>query len=551
MSAISNKATLQSAIAVRAIPVRLPEDTASISARQRCADSGRRPAARALRNESVQTGAGERDPMRPFPLLRAAVLALLGLLAGCSSDDQTGSNGKRPAGPAASVVGVLAGGKGIHLASAKTKPLPDGWVEAEYAVEGTAVSYASDADLPADGMLDLREDASAEYRTRIVVRRPGAAADFNGTVVVEWLNVSADFDADPDFAYLADELLRGGYAWVGVSAQYIGIEGGPVLVPTPLSEQAGAGVGLRGLDPERYAALHHPGDAFAYDIYTQIARTLRVRGGVLGELEPTQILAVGESQSAFMLTTYANGVHPLALEYDGFLIHSRGRGAAPLGEAGSGVNLLTSIIAPATRLRTDLQAPILVLETETDMLFTLNYYLARQDDSERFRSWEVAGTAHADQYIVGDVGALLDCAAPINAGPHHFVAKAALRHLDGWVRGGAPPPEGALLSIDSSGSSPGFVRDQDGIVLGGIRTPQVDVPVDVLSGAPAGGSIACTLFGSTTPLSAERIAERYASPEAYLEAYTQAADATIAAGFVLAEERAALLADADPSRVGP
>jgi hypothetical protein len=484
--------------------------------------------------------------MKRFTALHVVALALLALLAGCSSDE-AGSGGQRPAGPAARVVGVLSGGNGIRLASASEDHLPDGWVEEEYSVEGTAVSYASEIDLPADGMFDLHAAASADYRTRIIVRRPGTAADFNGSVVVEWFNVSAGFDANPDFRYLADELYRGGHAWVGVSAQYIGIEGGPVLVPTPLSEQAGAGIGLRTLDPERYAELHHPGDAFAYDIYTQVARMLRIRGGVLGELEPRQILAVGESQSAFMLTTYVNGAHPLALQYDGFLIHSRGRGAAPLGEAGSGVNLLSSITAPAMRIRTDLETPILVLETETDLLFTLDYFSARQENHEFFRSWEVAGTAHADAYLVGDVGGLLGCAAPVNAGPLHFVAKAALRHLDGWARGGAPPPEAALLAIEEKA----FVRDQDGIVVGGIRTPQVDVPLDILSGAPAGGSIACTLFGSTTPLSAERIAELYPSKEAYLEAFTQAADATIAAGFVLEQDREALLADADPSRVGP
>jgi hypothetical protein len=500
--------------------------------------------------------------MKPFTASRLVAEALLlllapAVLAGCSTDDSTNSTTdtdiERPEGPIARVVGVLTGGNGVNLAASSPRPLPDGWVEEEYAVEGTAVSYTSEGGLPANGRFELREDdAPSEYRTRIVVRRPTAAADFNGTVVVEWLNVSGGVDANPDFAYLADELYRGGYAWVGVSAQHIGIEGGPVLVSTPVSEQAGAGLGLRALDPERYGALHHPGDAFAYDIYTQVARTLRVRAddGVLGELVPTRILAAGESQSAFMLTTYANGVHPLALQYDGFLIHSRGGGTAPLGDAGTGIDLLSGISSEATRIRTDLDAPLLVLQTETDMLFILNYFPARQMDSERFRSWEIAGTAHADAYLLGEVAEVLECAAPINAGPLHFVAKAALRHLDAWARGGEPPPEAARLQINDSAAAPEFVRDQDGLALGGIRTPQVDVPLDILSGAPAGGSVACTLFGSTTPLPLERIAALYASPEAYLEAYTQAADAAIEAGFVLEEDRDALLADADPSRVG-
>ena len=116
----------------------------------------------------------------------------------------------------------------------------------------------------------------AEYSTRIVVRRPVDAADFNGTVVVEWLNVSSGADAAAEYTYLADEVLRSGYAWVGVSAQRIGIEGGPIAVPVPNAEGRGLGVGIRNIDPERYGDLHHPGDAYSYDIYTQAAQALRI-----------------------------------------------------------------------------------------------------------------------------------------------------------------------------------------------------------------------------------------------------------------------------------
>ena len=44
---------------------------------------------------------------------------------------------------------------------------------------------------------------------------------------------------------------------------------------------------------------------------------------------------MGESQSAYALTTYVNGVHPLTGLFDGFLIHSRGGAAMPLGEPGA------------------------------------------------------------------------------------------------------------------------------------------------------------------------------------------------------------------------
>lgn len=506
--------------------------------------------------------------MRSLPTLplTALAVALLASTAGCS-DDASGDEGgdgdagsssadsgsPEPEAPAAQVVGELEGGNGVFLAAGMPAELPSGWTEAEFAVEGTAVSYAADGTLPTDGTYALHESGTAEYRTRIVVRRP-PAADFNGTVVVEWLNVSGGLDANPDWAYLTEELVRGGYAWVGVSAQHIGVEGGPVLVMLPISEAGGAGMGLKALDPERYGELHHPGDAFAYDIYTQVARLLRTGGsdGVLGDLEPARILAVGESQSAFMLTTYYNGVQPLTLAFDGFFVHSRGGGGAPLGMPDKGIDLVSAIGAPDVMLRTDLDVPVFVLETETDMLFILNYFPARQPNSATIHSWEVAGTAHADEHLLGPIADQVGCSLALNSGPHHFVAKAAFHHLDAWVRSGEAPPEAAVLEIDTAATPLGYVLDANGNAMGGVRTPQLDVPVDILSGAPPpGSSIACMLFGSTTPLSDARLAELYNSPAAYMDAYTAAADAAIAGGFVLEADRQALLDDADASRIAP
>ncbi len=60
----------------------------------------------------------------------------------------------------------------------------------------------------------------------------------------------------------------------------------------------------------------------------------------------------------------------------------------------------------------------------------------------------------------------------------------------------------------------------------------------------------CLLFGTTTPLPAERLAALYASRAAYLQRYTAAVDKTIKAGFALKADRDALLEYAQPSRVG-
>jgi hypothetical protein len=465
----------------------------------------------------------------------------------------------------------LGGGAGVSLAASRDagpQLAAAGYVESEHTASGTAVAYAPapPGELPADGHYDLVPGAAADYVTRIVVRRPAPGAGFNGTVVVEWLNVSGGLDAAPDYTYLADELLRGGYAWVGVSAQRVGIEGGSVAVGVPDGEAAGAGRGLKALDPERYGGLAHPGDAFAYDIYTQVGRALRqgsdqvAADGPLAGLAVERVLAVGESQSAFALTTYVNGVQPLAGVYDGFLIHSRGGAGAPLGEPGTGLDIVSTITGPTTKIRTDGAAPVIVVETETDVLGVLGYLPARQDDADRFRLWEIAGTAHADKFQLGETEASLGCAQPVNRGQQVYVLRAALRHLDTWVRDGRPAPRAARLEVDepgqsgpsgSSGPHPAFVLDDVGNVRGGVRTPAVDVPVDVLSGMPApGSSLVCILMGTTAPLPAERLAALHPSREAYLAAYEKAADAMVDAGFALADDRAQLLADASPDRIG-
>jgi hypothetical protein len=498
------------------------------------------------------------------------VLAVVVTLAACSSDG-SGARGRanapstagartptteaiqRPDGPAARVGPPLSGGHGTFLGAAGTGPdlAEAGYVQAEYPVSGTATSYSAPGGLPTDGTYRLTPDASAEYTTRIVVRRPASARHFSGTVVVEWLNVSGGVDAAPDYTYLADEIVRRGDAWVGVSAQRIGVEGGTVAVKAPGAELQGAGKGLRAIDPARYGALHHPGDSFSYDIFTQVGRALRRSGhdGPLGGLRPARLLAVGESQSAFTMTTYVDGVQPLTHEFDGFLVHSRGGAPAPVSAPGGSIDIAGSLGGRPTRIRTDLQAPVIVVETETDVAGVLGYLPARQPDSERFRLWEVAGTAHADAFQVGAYESRMDCGTPINRGQQRFVLRAALRDLDRWAAGGEAPPTAPRLDVDTTGATPRFRLDEVGNVTGGVRTPAVDAPVDVLSGlAPSDASVICILLGSTTPIHDDVLAGRYPDRDAYLAAYRQATDAAIRAGFVLRDDRDQVLADAQPDR---
>ena len=478
-------------------------------------------------------------------ILVSFLLLTFGSLLVACGDDATG-----PSGPTADLSEELHGGNGPFIGEATPGALEAaGFVQAEYVASGTATSYRAQGSTPTDGRWTYEEEGSASYRTRTLVRRPSSRSAFSGTVIVEWLNVSGGVDANPDFASLEEEILREGHAWVGVSAQLIGVEGGPVIVEAPGTQGLG-GQGLVRIDPARYGSLSHPGDGFSFDIFTQVGRAVRSGAG-LGGLEPKRVIAVGESQSAIALVTYYNGVQPLARAFDGFLIHSRASVGLPLVGPGEFADLAGGLAGDSVLLRDDLAAPVLEIQAEGDVTGLLNSALARQPDTEVFRLWEVAGTAHADRHLLGPIADIVDCGVPVNDAPFHLVAKAAMNHLDRWIRTGAPPPSAPRLDLTSDTPARSR-RDEDGIALGGIRTPPVDVPVDVLSGEPGpSASILCLLLGSTTPLPDARVAALYPDRATYEARYREATDRVIAEGFVLEADRAALLDFASPERVGP
>src|SRR5438034_9866875 len=107
--------------------------------------------------------------------------------------------------------------------------------------------------------------------------------------------------------------------------------------------------------------------------------------------------------------------------------HHRHLHSFPTRRSSDLANILGAIGGTSTIFRTDQPAPVLDIQTETDVASILNSYAARQPDSDRFRLWEVAGTAHADQHLLGPTTKYIDCGAPVNDGPMHVVAKAALR----------------------------------------------------------------------------------------------------------------------------
>jgi hypothetical protein len=449
-----------------------------------------------------------------------------------------------------------------------------GYAEREFFISGTAQAFVNSGTLGNNGVWDVSPGATAPYTTRILVRTPTDPARFNGTVVVEWLNVSGGIDAAPEWDYSHVELLREGYAWVGVTAQFVGA------------------AFLKTFESARYASIFHPGDSWSYDIYSQAgAAILRGNPRPLGNLTPfvRTVLAEGESQSASRMFTYYNAIEPLAQIYQGVLIHSTGSGSAlsqstaaagVLGAgnvpAPSGVPATPDIAVPPTAfIRGDLSQPVLFFNTETDItVLGAGFSVHDQPDSHVFRMWEVAGTTHADAYLLqqsqadaeasGLTSAPFACGnPPLNNGPETFGLRTAVHALALWTRvpefkPSIAPRFSVQIVLPPISPQPAAVIARDpatGNAIGGIRLPQVAVPIETLTGirppVAAAASPFCVLFGAASPwdggadpwdgvpgvdpapFPAPSLAALYGTKLKYLEQYATAIEQSVFHGFLL------------------
>jgi hypothetical protein len=224
----------------------------------------------------------------------------------------------------------------------------------------------------------------------------------------------------------------------------------------------------------------------------------------------------------------------------------------------------------AVKVRTDTKVPVFQFETETDVS---GFYMARQPDTDMIRTWEVPGTAHADYWLASRIpeaerpetvpqGADFLLCDTGNKGPHYITLRAALKALDNWVKDGIAPPKAEVLAMEGSK----ILKDEHDNALGGVRTPQVDVPISNLRPSPApGGSAqdgadtgaggcnikdaACTIFGVTVPFTPEKLQELYVDHDDYVTKFKASAEDTVKKGFMLREEADALIQKAIDSPV--
>ena len=194
----------------------------------------------------------------------------------------------------------------------------------------------------------------------------------------------------------------------------------------------------------------------------------------------------------------------------------------------------------------------MVVNTECE---ATSCYPVRQPDSSLFRYWEVAGASHVSLPAMAsssprmerDFGFAIplddESMQAINQVSVAPVVDAALHHLQAWLSEGTPPP--AQPRIVFGGEPAEIVRDEHGIALGGIRLPQVEVPLGHNSAIQQAPDVFSRLVGYHESFPVEKVRDLYGDRAAYLARYEEAIHAAEAASVVLPRDVDALLAEAE------
>ena len=125
---------------------------------------------------------------------------------------------------------------------------------------------------------------------------------------------------------------------------------------------------------------------------------------------------------------------------------------------------------------------------------------------------------------------------------------AAFAALERWVRGEKAPKSSPRLDV-LPGPPATIARDANGVGVGGVRTPQVDVPIADFTGEQP-GPIICELFGTTTPFDTAKLAALYPTHRDFVSKYKKALDSSVKEGWILKPDAKLMRSWAAGSSIG-
>lgn len=434
------------------------------------------------------------------------------------------------------------------------------YVEEEYLISGQADDWTWD---------DRLQPVSAgprSFTTRILLRRPVDPSAFSGAVYLEPNH--ADSDRSLTWSATAPWLVRSGHAHVGITQE---------LATLP---------DLARWDAVRYGTLSIPRPGQRWDIVGLIAALVKSDTGMFAGHPVSRVIMSGWSQTGtFCRTFLGEGFHARSRiggrsAIDGYIICISSGGA---GRPGYGV-LRPPAALPLDDPRRTVGGhgvPVVELLSEGESETHRTVIRPDSDDpGDPYRLYQVAGTGHVNgrhELAVNRVQ-MADRGRAVNPsevnerltdGRMDLTARALFAAVDRWVAKGTPPPRmpSRLAYDDPAGSATRGImpesvplrRDADGNVIGGIRTPWVEVPLGghfphstpvpgLCEPAPhapyADPALLADLWAHLASSPSAELDRRYGGLDQYLARLEAAALAAVEEGWLLVEDLPEFLADA-------
>jgi hypothetical protein len=434
----------------------------------------------------------------------------------------------------------------------------DGYVEEEYAVSGLANIYGYVDDAAQSPEVEVIE-ADVPYTTRILVRRPVDPKRFNGTVIYEVLNATAGWDGDPIWQSNFDYITRSGAIWVGMSTKPNTVE----------FLRVGWEAWFNDRNADRYQNMSMPHFGQVWDMLSQTGLLFKTPGSAdnpLAGFDVERIIMVGYSQSAGYQVTYANSIDPIAVMpggdpiIDGYFISAGGATAKHV----TGPTATTPESLPFGDMRNFMlgDAPQFRFQTQTEVV-GFGAYNVRQteQDNPAVRFYEMAGGSHVDAEInvVGGQALVRDLSLPPSFCPDPlvpynpiiigFVQSALLDRLGQWISYGTEPPASRSMDLLFPGGVAEIALDANGNAIGGVRPPQIEVPLGTYLPNNSGPGF-CFLFGGFDPFDDDTMNSLYRNHGRYVNQMTRAIKHSEKEGFLLREDAATQRRKAAASDVG-
>ena len=207
-------------------------------------------------------------------------------------------------------------------------------------------------------------------------------------------------------------------------------------------------------------------------------------------------------------------------------------------------------------------AAIVATQSQTDYRDARQAYRADSDAADdRYRYYEAAGPAHvvveqttsdadaADTHAAGGTTLVEDYAtcragARLSSFPGRYLLDAGFAQLEGWVRNGTVPPHAPL--IQATGTAPALVTvlDGNGNGVGGVRAPELDVPVATFTESTGSASLNCSLSGQVIGFDRARQRSLYPTTLDYLARFAGDAVTVAQQGFLTPDDAAAAVIQA-------